>query len=904
MNANTRKAVKSGLFFVNDHRHSFAAVFSGPRTVCAVGRGSARHGALKHALHVFVALSLGLMSGGAGAQQYRTQVQEVPESRAEKATRQDLEQQLEQLEGDPYGRALTLQHLAGKSAEDGDYATARRYLQEAVQLEALSEPAMAEMRGNLAQLQAQAGDYDKVIETMAPLIERGADADAVPQQAWVALGNAYARTGQWDKAVEPLQRASDVGSRDEGLYRLQLAVYMQAKRFDAAAGALKELVRLAPDKKGYWMQLAAVQSKRDNHRGAVAALEVAQRRGMLATAGERMRLVRAYMKSGAPYDAASQLAAWMESGQVADNAANQRLLASAWTEAEEYARAIEPLSSAARATGDPQLYAQLGQLHMDLAEWRQAAEAFERAEARGGIGSGTGQLLLSLGLAYYQQTKTELAHRAFEKAQSYDSAASLAGQWVEFLKAKPPGLEPLAMQGLAGAGGSESTAPTAGDEASDIAAAPDEGKPSRPVPDAVPDTGDDRTPVGAVRAGNQAGTIPPWRGGLTPDRAPASFESGDRVVDPFAEEQPRFTITRDNLDQYRDLLSAGHEALFERYPDYRMPVYPSHRTAAYPEAIYKATLANQDRARLENPDTLEGARLGFPFRKPESGVEVLWNHRLRYRSNDIWVRSDEAVVTGDGIANRQRRTEQVLFGYANLSPPAGVDANIIAYYLMSLNRDGRRQGTVLAHETMDSNRRIWVSVPRAARLFRVPPVGYDNPRPSTDGLMFIDQIDMYNGNFDRYVWRLVGRREMIVPYNAYRLQDTGIDYDSLLQPGYPDPRHMRYERHRVWVVEATERSGSDHEFGKRVFYIDEDSWSILMVDNFDESGNIWRFQEGHAVQYYDLQLTYTGPTFIYDLKDGRYFATRLTNEAPGVYYNTGRYQAGDFRPAAVRRDMR
>jgi hypothetical protein len=271
------------------------------------------------------------------------------------------------------------------------------------------------------------------------------------------------------------------------------------------------------------------------------------------------------------------------------------------------------------------------------------------------------------------------------------------------------------------------------------------------------------------------------------------------------------------------------------------------------------------------------------------------------------VRSHEAVVRANGRHTLLERVEKVLFGYGNLSRPEGMSDNIIAYYLAYLDRDGRSEGTVLAHETLNrriGERAIWVAVPGTRRLFRLPPVGYDNPRPETDGLMFVDQIDMYNGSFDRYVWKLAGRRELLVPYNAYRLHDGDISYDELLRRGHPDPGHTRYERHRVWVVEATERPGENHKFGTRVFYIDEDSWSILMVENYDESGRLWRFQEGHAVQYYDLQLTYTAPVFVYDLKDGRYLATRLNNEGPPIRYNTGEFEPVDFRPSAVRHQLR
>lgn len=853
-----------------------------------------------------VALAVVAMAAPARAEQYHTQVREVPQAAAEPVTREDLERQLREHQGNPYGRALTLQHLAGVAAGAGDYIAANGYLEEAIALNALSPPAMQEMRANLAQLQAAAGEYQKVIDTLAPVLASGAGAEALDPRVWLALGNAYAQTGQWGKAVEPLQYASTAGGRNEALYRLQLAVYLEAGRLDAAAEALQALVRLAPDTKAYWLQLAAVNSQRGEHTQAVAALEVAQRRGMLANAAERLQLVRAYLASGAPFEAASQLAAWLEDGRIPANAANWKLLAAAWTRANEYARAQDPLARAAAATGDPELYAQLGQLRMDLADWDGAVAAFERAMAAGGIGDQTGALLLSQGLAYYQLDQPGLARNAFAAARRYGQTAKLADQWLAFLDARPSGLAPLAMQGLAGAAVPDSTATPAGPGGGAVATTA-AAAPSAPPVAGVPTTGDPLTPVGAVRAGNAAGTIPPWTGGLTMANAPPAFEPGGRIVNPYGGEAPLFTITGANLDQYKKLLSAGHRALFARYPDFAMPVYPSHRSAAYPEAIYRATLANQDSARLINPDALVGARLGFPFRKPETGVEVLWNHRLRYRSNDIWVRSDEAIVNQEGIVKVQRRVEEVLFGYGNLALPPGMSENIIAYYLMSLNDDGRPLGRVLVHETLNramGERRIWVSVPGAMRLFRVPPVGYDNPRPSTNGLMTIDQIDMYNGDFDRYLWRLVGRKEMIVPYNAYTLQSNDISYEELLQPGHPDTGQMRFERHRVWIVEATTRLGEDHQFATRVFYVDEDSWSVLMVDLYDADGNLWRFQVGHAVQYYDLQLTYTGPVFIYDFKSGRYFATRLTNEAPGAYYNTGRYVPSDFRPAALRRRVR
>jgi hypothetical protein len=183
-------------------------------------------------------------------------------------------------------------------------------------------------------------------------------------------------------------------------------------------------------------------------------------------------------------------------------------------------------------------------------------------------------------------------------------------------------------------------------------------------------------------------------------------------------------------------------------------------------------------------------------------------------------------------------------------------------------------------------------------MFRIPPVGYDQPYPGSDGMFFIDMIDMYNGAFDRYVWKLVGKREFIIPYNSYRISDGSYKYDQLLQPRHFNQDSTRYELHRVWVIEAEERGGKHHSFGKRVFYVDEDSWTVVMVDNFDREGNPWRFQEGHLVARYDSQSPFCYPMITYDLKDGRYFVSGLAGEEPAAQFDLPIKQQ-EFLPAAV-----
>ena len=159
--------------------------------------------------------------------------------------------------------------------------------------------------------------------------------------------------------------------------------------------------------------------------------------------------------------------------------------------------------------------------------------------------------------------------------------------------------------------------------------------------------------LGAQQGSNAAGTIPPWTGGLSRSQWPAAFQPGGRLVDPFPGDKPKFTVTAANVGQYAGQLSDGHRALFAKYPDYTMPVYETRRTVGFPQAIYDATKANNGRARAPAADSLEGANLGFPFPQPKTGVEVLWNHRVRYRGDAVQLSYKQAVVAADGAVRSE-----------------------------------------------------------------------------------------------------------------------------------------------------------------------------------------------------------------------------------------------------------
>ncbi|HSW14524.1 MAG TPA: DUF1329 domain-containing protein [Solimonas sp.] len=822
----------------------------------------------------------------AQADQYRSQVKELDQVPVEKAP-VSAQKQL-QTTTDPYAKALLLRDLAGQAVAKKDYAAAAKYLEQALSQKALSGVVAEQMKRDLSQLYLAGGDFKRVL----PQLEAQVRAGGAPAETLIALGAAYVEQKRYKEAIPLLQKGLAAAKNpDPSWQRALAAAYFGGGQEKEALPLLEALLKRDAGQREDWLRLAALTFKHGTKPRAQAVLEIANRLGFLDKPEDRLRLVGLTAQVGAPFEAGSLLQSWMQRGTLKPDAANWKLLAGLWIAAREAAPAIGALEEALKQQPDAALYRQLGQLRLDREEYAQAATALEKAVQRGGK---DGNTLLALGMARYQQADVEGALGAFRDAAQFAAAKKLAAEWVRYLESGQAREQALAAAAQRRTRGGDdiqfsgrmtggSFALSSGLEASVTLA---EG-------------GEPHTPIGADRPGNRDGSIPAWTGGLAKGGSP-----GTRLSDPYAAEKPLFTISSANAAQYRNRLAPSHQALLASSPGYQMPVYATRRSVAYPQAIYDATQANIGKAKLIGSDALQGARLGFPFPKPASGVEVMWNHRARYRGDSVDLQSTQAVVGTSGSVHTLKQIERVSFRYGNVRSPADLSAsNILLYYLTWFGKSRSDPDfVVLVHETANSikdSRDIWVLPPRINKMFRVPPVGYDQPFPAADGLMFIDMVDMYNGAFDRYVWKLTGKREIYLPYNNYRLLDGRYKLGDLLQPRHPRQDVMRYELHRVWVIEATERQGKRHSFGKRVFYVDEDSWNVALVENYDRDGRPWRFQEGHLLSYYDAQFANTAPVFTYDLKDGRYFANRLNGGDPPPQYGQA-MKDSEFLPASVK----
>lgn len=416
------------------------------------------------------------------------------------------------------------------------------------------------------------------------------------------------------------------------------------------------------------------------------------------------------------------------------------------------------------------------------------------------------------------------------------------------------------------------------------------------------------TPLGAERAGNADGSIPKWEGGMELGR-PAAGKERLPASYPTSSDKPLFTITSANLATYRDQLTPGQIALLEKYSDtYNMPVYPTRRTGNAPDFVYAATAKNAINASLENDgESLVGAAIGIPFPIPKSGKEIIWNHKVRYRGESLQRWNIQLAVQTNGSFVPYKIREDVRFHYNFRDATPDNLQNIIIYFLQFTIAPARQAGNVLlVHETMDQiqeARRAWLYNPGQRRIRRAPNVAYDNPGTGADGLRTNDQLDSFNGASDRYVWNIVGKKEVFLPYNAYKLADSGLKYADIAGRGHMNQDLARYERRRVWVLDSTLKPGTTHQYKRRTYYIDEDTWTTLAVDIYDGRDQLWRVQEYHPIMLPWLKAVAPAGATVYDLQANRYLMMELSNEEPifeEINWNTDHFTTGSVQRMATK----
>ena len=407
-------------------------------------------------------------------------------------------------------------------------------------------------------------------------------------------------------------------------------------------------------------------------------------------------------------------------------------------------------------------------------------------------------------------------------------------------------------------------------------------------PDEARQLGDTLLPWGAEKAGNADGSIPAYSGGIKP---PASYDPSTPGIrpDPFADEKPRLVITRDNLEQHADKLGAGVKAMFAKYPTFRVNVYPTHRTARFPQwyqdnSVKNATSCENAADGLQ----LKNCYAGAPFPIPKSGIEVMWNRYMKFeqqamRADDLMTTVVDANGTVIDTAGWKQWNQYPLWD-GRSEPLQGNELNELLR--SDYNAPARKNGEKLVLQDgidqLNSPRRAWTYVVGQRRVKLSPDVAYDTPSPTGAGIGTVDDSSVFFGAFDRYDFELVGKKEMYIPYNMFSIQDPQkCGHDAVFTKNHLNPDCVRWELHRVWVVEAKLKPGKRHIYPRRTLYFDEDYLGVGIGDAYDSTGAIYRVTMSESFPFYEAEGHVSGQFAVHDLQSGAYVRQAYSTNRSG-----------------------
>jgi Protein of unknown function (DUF1329) len=399
------------------------------------------------------------------------------------------------------------------------------------------------------------------------------------------------------------------------------------------------------------------------------------------------------------------------------------------------------------------------------------------------------------------------------------------------------------------------------------------------TPEQADRLGKDLTPVGAERAGNREGTIPAYEGG----EAPLPGWSWGKVrwrFSKFKDEQPLFSIDASNVERYADHLTEAQATALKTVPGYRMDVYPSHRSCNIDPAYAERTRQNATEARIGADGwSLEHAKTGgVPFPIPQSGVEAIYNSRMRPQGIGYQLGNGTTMISprpgGHEFTSYAWTFEMFLPSQSleKASVESGGAVDFYVHYAYQEPAAMRGQAFIgISFENKDPESYYYFPGQRRVRrlpnyVFDAPVVGYENQYLNDEQLMMWSTLD-------RFEYRLVGKKEIYLQNNSLRMYDFEARRDDVFGRAFVNPAYRRFELHRAWVVDARLKAGLLHLVPHRVYYLDEDTWSIAAVTEYDKDGKVWKLMESSQIPIWELggSCGYTAYT-IWDLQGGRYVA--------------------------------
>jgi hypothetical protein len=358
----------------------------------------------------------------------------------------------------------------------------------------------------------------------------------------------------------------------------------------------------------------------------------------------------------------------------------------------------------------------------------------------------------------------------------------------------------------------------------------------------------------------------------------------------YHNEKPLYTIDGSNYTKYAEQLTPGQQSVFKANPDYKMDVYPTHRSCAFPDFVVENTRRNVKEAKLgaDGNSLASGVLPGLPFPATDNGLEAIWNHLLRYTGIGYDTPVVRTLVSPRPGSDTwiDTITDTTMFFPLNKKgahKPTDFGATFLDGYVKFITPAAMAGQAMVQRSIFAEQQETYFYFPGQRRVRRMPTYAYDAPMLGFENQMMVDASFTFNGNPDRYDWKLVGAKNMLMPYNAFAMYDNELKVSEVAGPKSVTQKARRYELHKVYVVEATVKSGLRHSAPKRTFFLDADTYLALVADDYDAQGKLWKHRESYAMPVHELQgACALVPYAQYDLQSGRYFLDFVTAETPAV----------------------
>ncbi|RJG08259.1 DUF1329 domain-containing protein, partial [Massilia cavernae] len=303
------------------------------------------------------------------------------------------------------------------------------------------------------------------------------------------------------------------------------------------------------------------------------------------------------------------------------------------------------------------------------------------------------------------------------------------------------------------------------------------------------------------------------------------------------------------------------------------------RNFVYPQYVLDSTAKNATSCKGADKELkLEGCYGGLPFPIPKTGNQVMWNHLLAYEQNAAAGVNETYIVPAAGkpvFVGKSASKQYRPFLDPEKAGPFPSELVFWKTYIEDLAPARAVGGKLVIIDSLDmlkTGRRAFSYIPGQRRVKLSPDLQYDTPHPYSGGAGTMDDAKIFLGALDRFDFKLIGKKEKYIYYNNFNLNDAkACSTETLLSTkGFPHPDCVRWELHRVWVVEATLKPGFRHIYKKRIFYWDEDSYAAGQAENYDAGGKLFRFVFGSFFPYFDGPGGNGDSTHYLDLQTGIY----------------------------------